>query len=68
MTIAHAACAFKYQCLPNGSTDVTFKTNSCGGSLFSDALLHEFCRHFIEMNMLNALFLSDTMSSVVAYM
>ena len=33
-----------------------------------DAFLHEFCRHFIEMNMLNALFLSDTMSSIVAYM
>ena len=66
MTIAHAACTFKYQCLPYGSTDVTFKTNSCGGSLFMDAFLHEFCRHFIEVNMLNALFLSETMSSIVA--
>ena len=56
MTIAHAACAFEYQCLPNDSTNVTFKTNSCGGSIFMDAFLHEFCRHFIEMNMLNALF------------
>ena len=68
MTIAHAACAFKYQCLPNDSTDVTFKTNSCGESLFMDAFIHEFCRLFIEMNMLNALFLSDAMSSTVAYM
>ena len=68
MTIAHAACNFKYQCLPNGSTDVTFNTNSCGGSLFMDAFLHEFCRHFIEVNLLNALFLSETMSSIVAYM
>ena len=33
-----------------------------------DAFLHEFCRHFIEVNMLNALFLSETMSSIVAYM
>ena len=33
-----------------------------------DAFLHEFCRHFIEVYMLNALFLSETMSSIVAYM